>query len=117
MFTTCKCLLNSNTSHEDYIKEILRSTTAIAFLGTPHGGSNQAEMAIIGANFLKLFRNINKDILMSLTPASEALSRIQQDFHRVVNGLPDSRKIKITCFYEELPVKGIGEVGQPCASF
>ncbi|KAH8153172.1 uncharacterized protein LAJ45_02759 [Morchella importuna] len=104
------CLLNSNTSHEDYIKEILRSTTAIAFLGTPHGGSNQAEMAIIGANFLKLFRNINKDILMSLTPASEALSRIQQDFHRVVNGLPDSRKIKITCFYEELPVKGIGEI-------
>lgn len=57
MFTTCKCLLNSNTSHEDYIREILRSTAAIAFLGTPHGGSNQAEMAIIGANFLKLFTN------------------------------------------------------------
>ncbi|KAI5838256.1 hypothetical protein DFP73DRAFT_267821 [Morchella snyderi] len=104
------CLLNSNTSHEDFIRKILRSTTGIAFLGTPHGGSNQAEMAIIGANFLKLITNPNNDILKSLTSSSEALARIQQDFHRVINGLPDSQKIKITCFYEELPVKGIGEI-------
>lgn len=103
-------MLDSNISHESHIKQILKSTVAIAFIGTPHCGSDKAEWASIGSKLLGLVPRLNKDIVQALAPESAVLARIQQDFHRMLAGLPEERKIRITCFFEELPIQGIGKV-------
>lgn len=43
---------------------------------------------------------------------SEVLARIQADFHTMIRGSAQTgTTMAITCFYEELPVLGIGMVG------
>jgi protein SERAC1 len=65
-----------------------------------------------------LLKQTNQEILQVLQNDSEVLARIQDSFHTIVraqnqDGTPP---IEITCFYEELPLPGIGFVSTlvPC---
>lgn len=91
------------------MQKIFESTNAIAFLGTPHCGSDLAAWAKIFGGFANVFKKTNTDLLSILKQDSEALGRLQQDFHTMLRARSD-RPLKITCFYEELPVRGVGEV-------
>lgn len=62
-----------------------------------------------------LLKQTNPQILQVLQNDSEVLARIQDSFHAIVrarnqDGMPP---IEITCFYEELPLPGIGSVSTP----
>jgi len=60
-----------------------------------------------------LLKQTNPKILAVLQSDSEVLERVQNGFHTMIrsrrqDGLPP---IEITCFFEELPLPGIGIVG------
>lgn len=81
-------------------------------MGTPHCGSSLADLAVIGSKFLRYFRRVNHDTLEALQQKSEVMARIRQDFHTMLRGRDQSKdkEMAIVCFYEELPVRIIGEV-------
>lgn len=62
------------------------------------------------AKFIGLFKETNTYILQVLQTDSEVLARIQDSFHAIVRARDQEgmRPIEITCFYEELPLPGIG---------
>jgi len=82
-------------------------------MGTPHSGSDAAALASNLSLLAKIVKCANRDIVDRLKPASEFLAGLQQDFHRLLRrraqeALPCP---KLFCFYEELPVIGVGMVG------
>ncbi len=72
-------------------------------MGTPHYGSDLADMAIISSRFLQYFRRINHETLEILQQKSKIMARIRQDFHTMLRGQDKSgdKQIAIICFYEE----------------
>ena len=84
------------------------------FLGTPHHGSALAQLARRPTRVVGLLKQINPEILAVLESDSEVLARIQHSFHTMIRSRKDNnlRAIEITCFYEELPLPGVGVVGQ-----
>jgi hypothetical protein len=98
---------------EDYYKTVLNSTIAIAFMGTPHAGSSWANIAKPFAKLLGYVKSTNREVLDALRPESEVLAQVQSDFHNMLRdrAANQHRPLGIVCFYEELGVKGIGEVG------
>ncbi|SPO01801.1 uncharacterized protein DNG_04474 [Cephalotrichum gorgonifer] len=105
-------LVMSKQRPEQHLQNILRSTRGIAFLGTPHHGSGLARWAELMSKSIDLVKRTNSHILEVLKRDSEVLARIQNGFHtlvkaRISEGLPP---IEITCFYEELPLVGVGLV-------
>lgn len=104
-------------SPERHFNQIFNSTRGIVFLGTPHHGSGLSLWAERLAKSLGLVKQTNPEILSVLQSDSE----VQGAFHtmirtRVQQNLPP---IDITCFYEELPLPGIGLVSRenlrPCS--
>lgn len=64
------------------------------------------------AKWIGVLKQTNPQILEPLKSGSEVLARIQDSFHagmraRIEEGL---QPITIVCFYEELPLPGIGLV-------
>lgn len=87
------------------------------FVGTPHHGSDLAKWASVLAK--SLGRDVNTRILKVLRSSSEVLARVQNDFFSVLRSLNQVRAnlIEITCFYEELPLFGVGQVTSNFCSF
>jgi hypothetical protein len=84
---------------------------AIAFLGTPHFGSDHAGWAEFGTKIAKIAKHANKDIISVLKPGSEMLAVIQKGFNNILRLRAGTEtEIAITCFYEELAVSVIGDV-------
>ncbi|KAL8957184.1 MAG: hypothetical protein Q9193_005479 [Seirophora villosa] len=103
-----QALLVSRGAAESWMNDLLESTAGIAFLGTPHSGSNLADWASILAKLSGLVRPTNKAIVSVLQPGSEMLANLQQEFHtmldaRQTQGRPVPR---IYCFFEELAYNG-----------
>lgn len=107
-----QALLKSRGSADRHTQRILEQTKGIVFMGTPHCGSGLAEWAVVGSKFLQCFRRINRGTLENLQPKSEVMARIRQDFHTMLRGWTQrkEREIAIICFFEELPVRVVGEV-------
>jgi len=103
-----QALLFSKNSAEKQNQKILDCTSAIAFLGTPHSGSNLESWKRAFDNFTKFNKNFT-DIVES---PSEVLARIQEEFHTMLKVRADMRKryLNITCFYEELPVPKVNDL-------
>jgi len=66
------------------------------------------------AKSIGLIKQTNPQILQVLRSDSEVLARIQDSFHVMVRARNQEgiRPIEITCFYEELPLPGIGSVSK-----
>ena len=82
------------------------------FLGTPHRGSVLARWAEKLASAISLVKQTNSSIVKVLKSDSEVLARVQDSFQTMIlsrsnDNLPP---IEITCFYEELPLPGVGIV-------
>jgi hypothetical protein len=91
---------------------LLESTSAIAFMGTPHAGSDIEKWGSILSSIPSIVRKTNKDIVRVLNPGSQMLATLQQEFFTMLDARQKIRAkpIKIFCFYEELGVTGIGLV-------
>ncbi|KAL9008254.1 MAG: hypothetical protein Q9173_006607 [Seirophora scorigena] len=103
-----QALLVSRGAAELWMNVLLESTAGIAFLGTPHSGSNLADWASILTRFSGLIRPTTKAIVSVLQPGSEMLANLQQEFHtmlaaRQTQGRPVP---SIYCFFDELPYNG-----------
>ncbi|KAL8819638.1 MAG: hypothetical protein Q9191_007691 [Dirinaria sp. TL-2023a] len=122
-----QALSHSKNAAEAHLLQIERSTAGIVFLGTPHCGADLAAWAALGTRMASLASPIvrtNRDILTVLEPGSEILRLVENSFHSILRRREEEgTKIQITCFYEELPVTGLGEIvplrsaeisGYPC---
>jgi hypothetical protein len=86
-------------------------TIGLAFLGTPHHGSDHAAWAGFATKLTKWVKQSNREIVAVLEPESEVLATFQKGFHGILSRRSDAgSKISVTCFYEELPVTGVGDV-------
>lgn len=105
-------LVASKSSPEKHLQLIQACTSGIIFMGTPHSGSALAHCAERLAQVLGIVNTTNPRIIRVLRKDSEVLARIQNEFHSLIRKRlqEDSSPIEITCFYEELPLPGIGEV-------
>jgi pimeloyl-ACP methyl ester carboxylesterase len=90
-------LVTSRQRPEKHLQNILQSTRAIAFLGTPHHAAGLARWAELSSRYIGVIKQTNTEIVAVLRRESELLARIQDSFH-------------ITCFFEELPLPGVGQV-------
>lgn len=111
-------LLLCTNPTEDAQKDILSSTRGIAFLGTPHAGSDLAGFATAVANFVRfsLGKKFNTKLLEVLTKKSEVLADISNGFFTMVR-MRESTEIPIAlhAFVEELDVDFLGRVSSCCA--
>ena len=104
-------MFTSSQRTEPHLLNVLRSTRGIAFLGTPHHGSGLARWAELLSRSIGIIKQTNTQIVEVLRRDSEVLARIQGGFHNMVlvRG-KEAQPIEITCFFEELPLPGIGQV-------
>ncbi|KAK4450166.1 Alpha/Beta hydrolase protein [Podospora aff. communis PSN243] len=105
-------MLASRNSPEAHLQKVYDSTAGVCFLGTPHCGSTLANWGTVFGQIANTVKKINTDLLRVLEPESEVLARIQGDFHAMLRSRSDQGRppLSITCFFEELPVKGVGEI-------
>lgn len=72
-----------------------------------------ATWAAMLSKSLGLFKQTTTDILEVLKRDSEVLARIQAEFHTMVRDMAHNGKpLSISCFYEELPLPGVGAVSR-----
>lgn len=77
---------------------IYQHTEALIFLGTPHRGSDKAELGQMVANIAKVsLRQPNSKLIRALSRESDVLEQQRQAFASV------SSNVLIACFYEEMP--------------
>jgi hypothetical protein len=103
-----KALCISDGSFEPHIKLISQHVRAVAFLGTPHRGSDLAFFGSVVGNVLKMAgKRTNVDILRLLKPDNETLMETEDAFGI---WLRHKGNFNISCFYEELELPGVGKV-------
>ena len=95
-------------------KQILDYTRAVAFLGTPHRGSDLASWGTIVGNMVNLVKRTNTDIIGVLQSDSGVLENViqaGQAFHTMLRSHERAceASVQITCFVEELPVTKAGK--------
>jgi hypothetical protein len=114
-----KALISSKASHEVHLRRIYECTFGILFLGTPHSGTILATVSGRLAQLINPVTRTNLRIVNVLRRDSEVLARIQNGFHTLLRSHMDEgcHLIEITCFYEELPLPGIGTVSPIRESF
>lgn len=106
-----KALSLSRARAASHLRAIEKCTIAIAFLGTPHAGSDLATWAGVGTKLIGTVRDVNKDILRTLERESETLRDTQENFGQLLESRKDEgTRIQITCFYEQLAVTGVGQI-------
>ncbi|KAH6842448.1 hypothetical protein B0I37DRAFT_329709 [Chaetomium sp. MPI-CAGE-AT-0009] len=105
-------LVTSRQRSERHLQNILHSTRGIIFLGTPHHGAGLARWAELLSRSIGLVKQTNSEIVEVLRRDSEVLARIQDSFHTMVlaRNKEGLQPIEISCFYEELPLPGVGLV-------
>lgn len=99
----------SETSYEAHLRQADLSVIGIAFIGTPHRGAGLAPYVTCVGNILKTFRiQVNKNVVEVLKHESEVLADVEDSFAIWLRKKGD--RLKVTYFYEELGVSGIGQV-------
>ena len=93
------------TAHRRY-EHIWSQTKALIFLGTPHRGSDSANLAVIVGRIVNVAgAGVDTRILKTLQPRSEELETLSNEFKDV------ARHIMIRTYYErkETHVPGVGK--------
>ncbi|KAI1322975.1 hypothetical protein F5Y16DRAFT_385050 [Xylariaceae sp. FL0255] len=99
----------SEIAADDHLKQIEKETIGIAFLGTPHRGSDLAPFTKAIANIVKASRKrINTDILEVLRRDSQVLAAVDDVFSNWLR--KTTGRFHLTCFFEELQFPGVGMV-------
>ena len=99
----------SEKSDRPHMNQLHEHTIAIAFLGTPHAGSNLASFASAIENVLKVARNrVNTSIMQVLEPNSEILQRLDEDFSLWMK--KNQKNFELVCFFEAEELLGVGMV-------
>jgi pimeloyl-ACP methyl ester carboxylesterase len=108
----CKdALLLSRNAADSHLSDVLSSTTAIAFMGTPHSGSTLARWAKVPVISLGVLKSSSSCLLSALQTDNDVLHRIHNDFLEMIRARSNvDRGIEITCFYEALPMTLIGPI-------
>lgn len=99
-------------SAESHLRTIEQNALGIAFLGTPHSGSDFAPYAKAIGNLLSLAgKRVNVNILDALKRDSQTLLDVEDWFgHRRRRRVESAMPIHITTFYEELELPMVGKV-------
>lgn len=108
----CKdAILQSRHDPGPHLRAISETTVAIAFLGTPHGGSDVASWAKFPAKALGIVKSTNTNLLSVLQTSSEVLYRIQRDFLSMLRSLAvEGQSLRMTCFWESQPMPFAGTI-------
>ncbi|KAJ6439194.1 cytochrome P450 [Purpureocillium lavendulum] len=110
----CKeAVLLSRNNPEPHLRGLFDCTKGIVFMGTPHRGSWMADWAKIPASTLGIVKSTNRFLLKILETDDAYLQSVQDRFWSMIRELQMAgRVIEVTCFFEELPVAGVG-IGVP----
>jgi triacylglycerol esterase/lipase EstA (alpha/beta hydrolase family) len=106
-------LVVCNNPRDEGQREVLLCTKGIAFMGTPHAGSDFAKFAVAVSNIINLsmVKKTNNSILSVLQSHSEMLANIRDDFMTIVNArAAKAQPIQLHSFIEELVVASTGHV-------
>lgn len=108
----CKeALLQSRDNPEAHLRDVFTSVKGIIFMGTPHKGSWMAGWAKIPVSALGFVKSVNSSLLEILRTNDQTLELIQINFWSMIREQRErGRKIEVTCFFEELGVRGVGPV-------
>ncbi|UPK91511.1 hypothetical protein LCI18_002446 [Fusarium solani-melongenae] len=108
----CKeTILLSRNNPEPHLRGIFDCTKGIIFLGTPHRGSWMADWARIPASALGIVKSTNTSLLKILETDDKYLQSVQDRFWSMVREQQKAgRDLEVTCFFEELPLSGVGKV-------
>ncbi|KAK0655558.1 Alpha/Beta hydrolase protein [Cercophora newfieldiana] len=108
----CKeAILLSRNHPEPHLRSIFDCIRGVIFMGTPHKGAWMADWAKISVSALGLAKTVNKSLLEILQTNNQALERIQLDFWSMIRERQKAgQPPEVTCFFEELPLPGIGKV-------
>jgi hypothetical protein len=108
----------SRSNPEPHLQKLEACTVGLAFLGTPHFGSDKASWVKFGVKLYNVMGVANVAIAAVLEPDSEVLATIQKRFHEIIRIRQKCNKpIAITCFYEQLPFGKLGLVRLPSLIF
>ena len=120
MTNTNQALSTAEDSQRPHTKSISSCTRRIAFLGTPHQGSDKAKWVESGKNFLSMIsQKTTAEILKELEQGSDTLVKLGVAFPKWLSHQAEKpeTKVEIVCFFEELSLtvggKSIGKVRQP----
>jgi pimeloyl-ACP methyl ester carboxylesterase len=106
-----KALLLSRNNPEADLRGVFDCVKGTVFLGTPHKGSWMADWASIPVSAIGLVKSTNKSLLGILETDDQFLESIQVEFWSMVRGLRETgRRFEVACFFEELPLLGVGKV-------
>ncbi|KAM7201196.1 hypothetical protein V8F20_004942 [Naviculisporaceae sp. PSN 640] len=106
-----RALSISRERAESHLNSLEANARGIAFLGTPHNGSDLAAWAVLGARLIAKFKDTNVSILRTLERDSEILRDTQDAFGQLLRARErEGRPINVTCFYEEHALTGVGMV-------
>jgi hypothetical protein len=98
-----QALHQAQQSKDEMENNILLSTHAVLFFGTPHRGSPYANMGQVVERAAKVMFSTNPKILGNLSPDGEMLERVRMEFARML----DEHKFKAYSFQEAKGLSGI----------
>ncbi|KAJ5173674.1 uncharacterized protein N7500_001605 [Penicillium coprophilum] len=104
----CKtAILLSRTHPDTHLRELFTSTKGIIFMGTPHKGSWLADWSNVSIEILGSVKSTNTGLMKVLQTKDQFLESVQLEF---MGMLRENKYLKVTCFYEELPMNKVGKV-------
>ncbi|CAI7616134.1 unnamed protein product [Penicillium glandicola] len=114
-----KAILLSRNNPETHFQDVFDALKGVIFMGTPHMGAWMANWAKIPANTFGFVKSINVNLIDVLQRDNQLLESIQRDFLAMVRQVREKgRGLEVTCFFEELPTRGVGTiVSKESASF
>jgi protein SERAC1 len=105
----CKAaILLSRDDPEGLLQNIFNSVHGVAFMGTPHRGRWMSDWARIPPAALGLATPEYTSLFSVLETDEEQLNAIQSRFSAMIEEPACVGRIVVACFYEELPVPGVG---------
>ncbi|KAI4960208.1 hypothetical protein J4E86_001830 [Alternaria arbusti] len=104
-----KALLNSQDSNVDNIASLVDDTRDIIFMGTPHCGSELANVASFLTKIVRIFHSVNSSMVEELQSQNAQLQDTDRRFHQLLaKHVGTKSAIEVCCFCESVPLSGFG---------